>query len=275
MSDERRGERGGSRATRGSASERPRSERESGLKRARVRKRALIGGCAALAVAFAAGLGIATGTATGTSSAEETAHRPLKIPAHSQGTDGTLIAYGPGDAKTTLEVYEDPRCPYCGEFERKLGPTLKKMAESGTVRIEFHLAAFLDKSLGGHGSTTALAALGAALDQSPEKFTAFHDVLFSHQPAKETDDAFASTAHLLELAGKVPGLRTPAFNKAVKEKTYAPWADKVADAFYDSDVTGTPTVKADDKKLTVIDADGKAVSPKDFTRQIAAAADGA
>ncbi|MFF1714018.1 DsbA family protein [Streptomyces sp. NPDC058268] len=249
------------------------SDEPSNMKQARFRRRALIGGCAAIAVAFAAGVGIATGTGTGTSSAEE-ADRPLKVPANSSGTDGTLIAYGDSKAGTTVKVYEDPRCPYCGEFERKLGPTLKDMVDSGKVRVEFHLAAFLDKSLGGQGSKTSLAALGAALNESPEKFKSFHDVLFAHQPAKETDDDFGSTANLLELADKVPGLRTPSFNKAVKEKTYAPWADKVADAFYDSDVTGTPTVKADGEKLTVIGEDGKAVSPKDFTRQVDAAVAG-
>lgn len=247
------------------------SNETSNANQARFRRRALIGGCAAIAVAFAAGVGIATGTGTGTSSAEE-ADRPLKVPANSSGAGGTLIAYGDSKAGTTIKVYEDLRCPYCGEFERKLGPTLKDMVDSGKVRVEFHLAAFLDKSLGGQGSKTSLAALGAALNESPEKFRSFHDVLFAHQPAKETDDDFGSTAKLLELADKVPGLRTPSFNKAVKEKTYAPWADKVADAFYDSDVTGTPTVKADDKKLTIIDEDGNAVSPQDFTRQVNAAA---
>ncbi|MGW7066924.1 thioredoxin domain-containing protein [Streptomyces sp. NPDC054855] len=237
------------------------------------RRRALIGGCAAIVVAFAAGLGIATGTGTGSSSAEE-AGRRLAIPANSQGWNGTLIAFGDSEARTTVKVYEDLRCPYCAEFERKLGPTLNEMVDTGKVRVEFHLAAFLDKSLGGQGSRTSIAALGAALNESPAKFRSFHDVLFAHQPAHEGDDAFGSTARLLELAGKVPGLRTPSFNKAVKEKTYAAWADKVADAFYESDVTGTPTVQADDKKLTVIDEHGTAVSPKDFTRQVNAAIDG-
>lgn len=247
---------------------------ETEVRHPRFRRRALIGGCAAIAVAFAAGVGIATGTGTGTSSAEE-AGRPLTIPANSSGPDGTLIAYGDSGAKTTIKVYEDLRCPYCAEFERELGPTLKRMVDSGKVRVEFHLAAFLDKSLGGQGSKTGLAALGAAVNESPEKFLSFHDVLFAHQPAKESDDDFGSTAKLLELADRVPGLRTSSFNKAVKEQTYAPWADKVADAFYDSDVTGTPTVKADGKTLTVIDEDGNAVSPQGFINQVNAANDGA
>ncbi|MGW0908758.1 DsbA family protein [Streptomyces sp. NPDC002853] len=241
----------------------------SEAKHARFRRRALIGGCAATVVAFAAGLGAATGS----SSAGE-ADRPLMIPANSEGRDGTLIAYGDSDARTTIKVYEDPRCPYCAEFERKLGPALDEMADSGKVRVEVQLAAFLDKSLGGQGSKTSIAALGAALNESSATYRSFHDALFAHQPEDEGDDEFGSTASLLEIAGKVPGLRTPSFNKAVKEKTYAAWADKVADAFYESDVTGTPTVTANGKKLTVIDKNGTAVSPKDFTRQVDAANDG-
>ncbi|MGH4033485.1 thioredoxin domain-containing protein [Actinomycetota bacterium Odt1-20B] len=251
------------------ARERLQAERAATARRATIRKRFVIAGCAATVLAFAAGIGI--GVTHGTSAADDS-DKPLVIPAGATGTDGTVITYGKRDAKATVKIYEDMRCPYCADFEQQLGPTLKKMADSGKAKVEFHMAAFLDKSLGGKGSKTSLAALGAALNESPDKFKAFHDVLYANHPKKETDDAFGSTATLLELAAKVPGLRTPAFNKAVKEGTYLPWATKVADAFYKSDVSGTPTVKVKDKQLNVIGADGRVMSPEDFTREVDRAA---
>jgi len=164
------------------------------------------------------------------------------------------------------------RCPYCAAFERDLGPTLTSLADSGKVKVEFHMATFLDKRLEGKGSRTALAALGAALNESPALFKQFHTALYAAQPEEETTDTFGSTSELLEIAGKVPGLRTHAFNKAVKEGTYLAWADKVGEAFYDSDVTGTPAVKAGGRDVTVLDGDGKPVGARQFTKEIEAAA---
>ncbi|MEU9701645.1 thioredoxin domain-containing protein [Streptomyces sp. NPDC047981] len=257
-------------AERETARERLHAERQAVADRALVRRRVLVAGGAVLALTLAVGAGIAIGAGSGEADVAE--GRPLVIPANATGKDGTLITLGKPDAPTTLDVYEDMRCPYCATFEQKLGPTLKNLAESGRARIDFHMAAFLDKSLGGKGSKTSLAALGAALNESPDKFSAFHAVLYAAHPKDETDDVFGSTAKLLDLADQVPGLRTPAFNKAVKEGTYLPWAAEVADAFYADDVSGTPTVKANGKKLTVIGEDGEAVSPQDFTRQVDAAA---
>ncbi|MFF9011633.1 thioredoxin domain-containing protein [Streptomyces sp. NPDC014870] len=250
--------------------ERLHAERQVKAGRARRRRRVLTAGGAVVALTLAVGAGIAIGA--GGSGADVAEGKPLVVPANATGKDGTLITVGRPDAPTTLEVYEDMRCPSCAKFEQKLGPTLKNLADSGRARVDFHMAAFLDESLGGKGSKTSLAALGAALNESPDKFSAFHAVLYAAHPRDETDDVFGSTAKLLDLADKVPGLRTPSFNKAVKEGTYLPWAAKVADAFYDSDVSGTPTVKANGKKLTVIGEDGQAVSPQDFTRQVDAAA---
>ncbi|MFI5621499.1 DsbA family protein [Streptomyces sp. NPDC051567] len=95
-------------------------------------------------------------------------------------------------------------------------------------------------------------------------------VLFANHPRKESQDTFASTATLLELADQVPGLRTPEFNKAVKELTYMPWVDKVGRAFHEERMNGTPAVFIDGRKIRVNSGEGIAsVTPAEFTRQIA------
>ncbi|MFI2437451.1 thioredoxin domain-containing protein [Streptomyces sp. NPDC018693] len=241
------------------------------------RRRALVLGSAAAVLGLTAGVGIGFalddgGSSESSDTAPAAAPAKLVVPANATGENGTVIPYGKAGAPVTVHVYEDMRCPYCGIFERDLGPTLDSLVDSGKVKVEFHMAAFLDKRLGGKGSRTALGALGAALNESPAKFKAFHSALYEAQPEEETTDTFGSTSKLLEIAEKVPGLRTPAFNKAVKEGTYLLWADKVADAFYESDVTGTPAVKVGDTHITVIDEEGKAVGADRFTEQIDAAA---
>ena len=92
------------------------------------------------------------------------------------------------------------------------------------------------------------AANAAACAQSAGKFRDFHDVLYENQP-KETDDAFADNAKLIELAGKVQGLDTPTFQKCVNDGTHDSWVVKSNSAFRAGGFTGTPTVLLDGKNI--------------------------
>ncbi|MER7701700.1 thioredoxin domain-containing protein [Kitasatospora sp. NPDC097605] len=238
---------------------------------AKRRQRIVVGVSIVAVLALAGGTALAINTA-GDDKSSSAAAEPttLVVPANTSGADGTVITYGKPDAPHTLQVFEDFRCPVCKTFEATNGDTIKKLADEGTVKVEFHLAAFLDKNLGGKGSRTALAAIGAAVNEGVDKFKAYHDVLYANQP-DEREDGFGNVNHLLELADQVPGLKTDAFVKAVTERTYAPWAKKVADAFNDSGVTGTPTVKVDGKPLTLFSGN-RPVTPEQFTAQVKQAA---
>ncbi|MER7771432.1 thioredoxin domain-containing protein [Kitasatospora sp. NPDC096140] len=239
---------------------------------AKRRQRIVVTVSAVAVLALAGGAAVAIGSASkkDDKAAAAATAAPLVVPANAGGPDGTVITYGKADAPHTMEVYEDFRCPVCKHFEAANGETVKKLTEDGQIKVEFHLAAFLDKNLGGKGSRTALAAAGAALNEGVDKFKQFHDVLYANQP-DERQDGFGDVNHLLDLAGQVPGLKTDAFVKAVTDRTYAPWAAKVADAFNDSGVTGTPTVKVDGKPVTLF-AGNAVVPPEQFTAQVKQAA---
>ncbi|MFJ4094741.1 DsbA family protein [Kitasatospora sp. NPDC089913] len=236
------------------------------------RRRIVVGVSLAVGLALVGGTALAISTAGDSKSSSADAVEPtaMVVPANTSGADGTVITYGKADAAHTLQVFEDFRCPVCKNFEAANGDAVRKLTEDGTVKVEYHLAAFLDKNLGGKGSRTALAAIGAAVNEGVDKFKAYHDVLYANQP-DEREDAFGDVNHLLELADKVPGLKTDAFVKAVTDRTYAPWAKKVADAFNDSGVTGTPTVKVDGKPLTLFSGN-KALTAEQFTAQVKQAA---
>jgi protein-disulfide isomerase len=233
---------------------------------ARVRRRGL-GIAAALVAVVGAGAGIAIALACGSSSKSSSAAASVTVPAYASGADGTEIVYGNPNAANTLDIYEDFRCPYCDRLERTDGATITKLADGGSYKIVYHLGTFLDNNLGGSGSHAALAAAGAALDESVAKFKAFHDVLYANQP-EETDDAFAATGTLLSLARKVPGLSTPAFVRAVQDGTYKTWATKVSDAFNASGIQGTPTLKLNGRQLTLFDSSGNVISPTAFRQQV-------
>ncbi|MFH8384063.1 thioredoxin domain-containing protein [Kitasatospora sp. NPDC018058] len=247
------------------ATERMHTARAQAERSDRIRRRVVVGAASAAVLALAAGVAFAVGGSSGSSS-DAGANGPLVVPANATGTDGTVITYGKADAPHTLEVYEDFRCPFCEQLETTTGTTVQQLADNGTYKVEYHLATFLDKNLGGKGSRTALAAAGAALNEGVDKFKQFHDVLYANQP-DERSDAFGDVNHILDLAGQVPGLKTDAFVKAVQDGTYAPWAAKVDEEFTKSDVTGTPTVKLDGKKLDVL-TNGKAASPEQFTAMV-------
>ncbi|MFJ9840398.1 DsbA family protein [Kitasatospora sp. NPDC101155] len=259
-------------AKRISARERIQEAQRREQQAAKRRQRIVVTVSAVVVLALAGGVALAinTGSKKDDKASAASSAAPLVVPANASGPDGTVITYGKADAPHTMEVYEDFRCPVCKHFEAANGQTVKEITQEGQIKVEFHLAAFLDKNLGGKGSRTALAAAGAALNEGVDKFKAFHDVLYANQP-DERSDAFGDVNHLLDLAGQVPGLKTDAFVKAVTDKTYAPWAAKVADAFNDSGVTGTPTVKVDGKPINVF-AGNSAATPEQFTAQVKQAA---
>ncbi|WP_042406186.1 DsbA family protein [Streptacidiphilus carbonis] len=248
---------------RDAARERMRAERERQTRRASRRKAAAIGAAIVVVIAAAAGISIALADHHPKSSSTA-----LVLPAHSTGSNGTTVVYGKATSPEVLDVYEDFRCPVCDKFEKADAAIVQQLADNGTYVIHYHMGTFLDSNLGGNGSHRALAAAGAALNESTAMFKAWHDEIYANQPASEDTDSFSSTSFLLSLAKKVPGLSTPAFVKAVQDGTYLPWANKVSDAFNASGVTGTPTFKLNGKALTLFDSTGNPVSATQYTQAV-------
>ncbi|MEU9101172.1 thioredoxin domain-containing protein [Streptomyces sp. NPDC048361] len=165
-----------------------------------------------------------------------------RLPAKVEGAE---IVVGDPNAPHTVAVYEDPRCPVCKHFEAGGASAVARLAADGKVKIRYTIASFLDANLGGEGSKRAANAMRAAVERG--KFSEFHAAVFASQPEKETDDAFTAD-NLLKIAGKVPGLRGAAFDKAVRENTYSDFVKAAESAFEDSGVNSSPTVLIDGKK---------------------------
>ncbi|MFQ3562992.1 thioredoxin domain-containing protein [Streptomyces gramineus] len=226
------------------ARERLAADREK-QKAAEKRRRALIVGASVVCVlGLAAVIGVVAANA-GKDKGGESAG-PVVAPSGAQGKDSLAVPVGKDGAKATLTVWEDFRCPACQAFEAAYRPTLHELTDAGKLRIEYHLVTLIDGNLGGTGSRNAANA--AACAQDAGKFRDFHDVLYENQP-KETDDAFADNAKLIELAGKVDGLNTPAFRTCVEDGTHNSWVVKSNEAFRAAKFGGTPTVLLDGKNI--------------------------
>lgn len=157
--------------------------------------------------------------------------------------DGTTIVVGNPAARSTVHVYEDPRCPVVEEYERTGAEALRELLLTGDVRAEYTFASFKDDRLGGDGSKRAVNALRAALEKG--KFVEYHAVLFENQAVVESSGGF-TTERLLKLAEQVPGLRDAAFDLAVRTMKHGSFVTASQQAYQrtgdDPIGPGTPTV---------------------------------
>uniref|UniRef100_A0AAU2V4X1 DsbA family protein n=1 Tax=Streptomyces sp. NBC_00003 TaxID=2903608 RepID=A0AAU2V4X1_9ACTN len=222
----------------------------------------------AFGLSAAACSGSGSGSGSGTSSqAELTAKTSpdaatlAKLPAKVEGAE---IVVGDPNAPHTVKVYEDPRCPFCMHYEGGGAAAVAKLAAEKKVKIRYTIASFLDANFGGGGSKRAVNAMRASVEQG--KFAEFHAAVFASQPAKETDDAFTAD-NLLKIADKVPGLRGPAFDKAVRENTYKDFVKAAEGAFEDSGVNSSPVILIDGKKPA---GDGRAIFNEEAFRKVLA-----
>lgn len=242
------------------ARERLAAEREK-QKTADKRRRALIVGASVLCVlGLAAVIGVVAANSGGDDDESEAAG-PVVAPSGALGKDGLAIPVGKESAKATLVVWEDFRCPACKVFEQAYSPTIHELTDSGRLKVEYHLVTLIDNGMGGTGSRNSANA--AACAQDAGKFAAYHDVLFENQPM-ESDDAFADNDKLIELAGKVDGLVTPAFRTCVEDGTHNGWVAKSHEAFQKGGFSGTPTVMFDGKNIN----QDRSMTPEKFKQLV-------
>ncbi|GGU54395.1 DSBA oxidoreductase [Streptomyces albospinus] len=235
------------------ARERIRAERERQKKKDRLRRQLVVAVSVVGVLAVAGGIGFAVVKANEPTGWEAAKEAKLVTPAHTQGKNGTEILLGDKNAKETLEVFEDVRCPACAAFEQSAGKELLKDLGQGRFKVRYTMYTFIDGMSGGEGSKKALSALGAALNVGPDAFLKYKSALYStkYHP-DEREDLYAKDSELLKVAADVPELKgNKAFETAVKSGTYNRWAMEMTALFGRKGVRGTPTFMHGDKKLVL------------------------
>ncbi|MFD3869578.1 DsbA family protein [Streptomyces sp. NPDC058623] len=252
-------------ATKRSARERLQAERERQKSRDKRRRTLIVSAAVVGVLGLAAVVGlIAANAGSGDKSAKA---GPVVAPSGATGKDALAISTGQNAAPSQLTVWEDFRCPACKSFETNYKDTIHELEAKGLLKTEYHIVTLIDGNMGGSGSLKSANA--AACAQDVGKFAAYHDVLFENQP-EEVDDAYGKNAKLLELAGKVDGLDTPAFRACVEDGTHNSWVAKSQDAFRAGNFRGTPTVLLDGKDIFADQADP--LTPQKLKAKVEAAA---
>jgi protein-disulfide isomerase len=152
------------------------------------------------------------------------------------------VTVGRAAAPVTLDLYEDPQCPVCAQFEAQVGPQIEKWVSAGTVKVHYHVISFLDSASTTKYSSRAANALYAAAGVSPTAFATLHQTLYAQQPAEGS--AGLTEDELVQLAQRAGA---GAAADQIRSGTYAGYVAKATEQSSKDGVTGTPTVKVDGK----------------------------
>lgn len=119
------------------------------------------------------------------------------------GTDGAVNFDGgyieAGTGAKHVDIWFDPMCPICGEFEKTNGDTLAKAVAEGSITLRLHPLTFLDRASNGTGySTRASAALTCVAVKEPNRALDYYTALFANQP--EENSSGLTNAQLAKLA---------------------------------------------------------------------------
>jgi protein-disulfide isomerase len=196
--------------------------------KARRKRQYLIGGLVIIVIAAAVGIGIGVQNHVNQTNSSA-ANGPLVLPS---GTvdNGLAIPFGSDqNAKVTLTIYEDFRCPFCKQAESMFNSIYTADADAGKIVVKYHIVNLIDQNDGGTGSIQAGNAAACAQNAGNAKFKAYHDILYANQP-DESDDAFSSNSLLISYARQVSGLDGSTFESCVNSGRYQPWVVKNYDA---------------------------------------------
>ncbi len=157
------------------------------------------------------------------------------------------VRFGDPDAPVTVHVYEDFLRPASKSFEDTLGATLTGLVTEGAAVVEYRPVAIVDHASTDACSTRALNAAAVVTDTAgTDAFLAFHELLFTQQPAEGgaglSDDQLIALAERASAAGEQveAGIRDRAFEDRTR---------RVTDQASRDGLTGTPTVLADGEVL--------------------------
>lgn len=145
-----------------------------------------------------------------------------------------------GDGPIAIDLYIDYMCPACKQFEDTYAADLQRWVDEGSVQINYHPIAILNRmSQGTEYSTRAGAAAVCAADTGQQEFLDYTLALYAAQPAENTSGL--SDDELVRIGTEEVGLDA-AWEECVDAETYRGWVEEgTSSASSDQGVTGTPT----------------------------------
>lgn len=146
--------------------------------------------------------------------------------------NGSAIVLNPGSA-TVIDVWEDPQCPVCKNFEDANGDYLESLIRDKKATVRFHVLSFL-----GDESVRAANASFCAADEG--QYLDFHHALYAVQSPLE-NSGFWSNQKLIDIATKI-GITSTKFADCVNKGSKIDAVKANYDSMGKYGVQGTPTV---------------------------------
>lgn len=176
------------------------------------------------------------------------ANDPGTLPTGS-GIDQTTGAITVGDGEKTLDTYIDFMCPICGQFETTYGEEIIDLTNAGTITLNIHPIAILDRySQGTAFSTRAANAMYCVAEANPDAAVPFMQAMFAGQP--EENSAGLSDDQILEIA---KGAGVEGIEACVTDGTYTDFVTamtKETPIQPGSTGIGTPTLAIDGEVIS-------------------------
>ena len=170
------------------------------------------------------------------------------------GTSGYSIVVGDDAAATTITIYEDLQCPVCRDLEGEVGEPLNAAIADGSVKVDYRMVSFLDRSSTNEYSSRALNAALVVLDTAGvDAFKQFHDALYADQPAEggpgPSDDELVDAA-------VAAGATESEVRQPIEDKSFDQWIQNATEQMSKDGVNGTPTVLVDGERAGDTPQDG-------------------
>ena len=189
-----------------------------------------------------------------TAAKDNTLVQPLKMPEGEESDLPTPSEAGAKKGAATVTVYLDFQCPGCKAFEEGNSKMLRKLADEGSIVINYKPVSFLDRMSSGNEYSTRSANLAACvIDSQPEVAVDLFDALFAQQPEEGADGR--TDAELLKVAEKA-GVDTSKKLKADPEqpvksggpdRTFDKFVEESSQNALDDGVEATPWVLVNGK----------------------------
>jgi len=147
-------------------------------------------------------------------------------------TNGSAIVLNAGATKV-IDVWEDPQCPICKNFEDANGDYIESLVRDKKATVRFHVLSFLgDESVRAANASFCAADDGQYLD--------FHHALYAVQSPLE-NSGFWSNQKLIDIATKI-GIKSTKFADCVNKGSKINLVKANYDSMQKFGVKGTPTV---------------------------------
>jgi protein-disulfide isomerase len=146
--------------------------------------------------------------------------------------NGSAIVLNPGSTKV-IDVWEDPQCPVCKNFEVSNGDYIESLIRDKKATVRFHVLSFLgDESVRAANASFCAAEEGQYLD--------FHHALYAVQSPLE-NSGFWSNEKLVSIGKKI-GIKSAKFSECVTKGSKIALVTANYDSMTKFGVKGTPTV---------------------------------